>query len=50
MTWSIAVPDVNYQLETHRSSVMESLELRLVGHQSGSGLCAACQSRPPEWQ
>ena len=45
MTWPIAVPKMNFQVETHKSSVMESLELRLVGHQSGSGLCAACQSR-----
>ena len=40
MTWSISVPDVYYQVETYRSSVMESLELTSVGHQSGSGLSA----------
>ena len=45
MTWSIAVPDVNYQVETHRSSAMESLELRLVGHQSGSGSRAVFWNR-----
>ena len=40
MIWSIAVPDVYYQVETHRSSVMESLGLTSVGHHSGSALSA----------
>ena len=44
MTWSIAVPDV-YQVETYRSSVMESLELTSVGHQGGSVLSAVFQYR-----
>ena len=31
-------------LKTHRNTVTESLEWKLIGHQSGSDLCALCDT------